>query len=563
MDTKTEPWGDDFADGSVTDDGLSSVGTWTVVGASKAAQNTSSGSTVSLYRTVNDDNIEFRYTYSIDSYSSGTPLVDAHFRYNTTSGERLLVRFQPDRARLYYYNGSAWSTPVDNTGVTTATGTKYKVRIEADGGTVKVWRSPASGGAETLVFNQSSMPTYNGNRLQLAVSANTVASLDDIMIFADDSGLNRSTTLTYRDNNEVNQVTDYNGAASYTFDAWGRTSTEAKNGVTRTYSWTNANLLAGINSSDTNEVDVTYAYTGDMKRGWRLENGSLANYYTWDVGFNVIGEEAVGLARKAFVPGLAEVVGNNLSSSADYHYLTTDHLGSTRGMWNGSITQTGSWESTPYGSAFNFAGPADVTHLFAGLDLDRVTGQNFGSYRYMNASIGAWTSRDPVESQSNLYNYVGGMPTRYVDPKGLFLQSAPAVSTSIAGGGAGALGLGGLAILGIAVDLHLIMEDARRAKQIWDEWASVQEENAKLAGYWANKKEYKDICDEKTPVGLNPCAFNRWRLDNRIRCKEAMKRFGEKWFKDVPDPWNHDLAGIENEIEKYRKKVDDCEKKGL
>ena len=68
-----------------------------------------------------------------------------------------------------------------------------------------------------------------------------MASYDDILVLAGDSGLSRTTTMTYRNNNEIDTAVDYNGTTNYTFDAWGRTSTEAKNGTTKTYSWTSAN----------------------------------------------------------------------------------------------------------------------------------------------------------------------------------------------------------------------------------------------------------------------------------------------------------------------------------
>jgi hypothetical protein len=131
-------------------------------------------------------------------------------------------RFQPDRALLYYYNGTAWSAPVNNTGVTTATGTRYSVRVETVADRVRVWRSEGSG-METLVFDQTAMPVYDGNRLQFIVSANTVASLDDILVLADDSGLNRTAAFTVATNNELAMTSDYNGSNTFAYDAWGRT----------------------------------------------------------------------------------------------------------------------------------------------------------------------------------------------------------------------------------------------------------------------------------------------------------------------------------------------------
>ncbi len=245
---------------------------------------------------------------------------------------------------------------------------------------------------------------------------------DDLLILADDSNAQHTSTLTYKANNEIDQLTDdRDPTTTYTFDAWGRTSTEAKNGVTKTYSWVSANLLGGINSSASGDTDVTYAYTGDLKRVWRLENGTLTNAYQWDAGFNVVNELNNVNPMKTFVPGLAEVGGNAPATTATYNYLTTDRFGSTRGLWDGSLAQTGSWEFTPYGSPYNFAGPTDVTQLYTGLDVDKVTGGYYAPFRYVNPSFGRWANQEPLGMAfgTNMYSYVGGNPLRYIDPSGL------------------------------------------------------------------------------------------------------------------------------------------------
>jgi hypothetical protein len=151
-----------------------------------------------------------------------------------------------------------------------------------------------------------------------------------------------------------------------------------------------ANLLAGIDSSDPAETDVSYTYTGDLKRVWRSENGALANLYQWDAGFNVLNELSTTAPMKSYVPGLAEVVGNTPSTGATYNYLTQDHLGSTRGTWNNSAAQTAAWEFTPYGSPYNFAAAPSVTQLYTGHDLDPATGLYYAPFRTLNRQRVAW-----------------------------------------------------------------------------------------------------------------------------------------------------------------------------
>jgi len=281
---------------------------------SGAAQNTSSGTAPALYRTINDDDIEFRYAYSIDSYTASIPLVDVNFRYNTTSGERLLVRFRLDQAELRYYNGTTWTTYTD-TNVDTTAGTKYNVRVEADGANIKVWRS-TGGALETLLFSRTDMPTYNGNRLQFAVSADTVASLDDIMILASDSDINRTTSFTVATNNELSTMGDYNGSNTFAYDAWGRMTSKTRTGVSATYDYGYGQKLTKVTSTYPDEGTVTYQYGGEeLLRSMSVSGGAFIWYnYSYK---EVLNEEnqggtiGAGSLIRYFVSGFSDSVGSN------------------------------------------------------------------------------------------------------------------------------------------------------------------------------------------------------------------------------------------------------------
>jgi RHS repeat-associated protein len=124
---------------------------------------------------------------------------------------------------------------------------------------------------------------------------------------------------------------------------------------------------------------------------------------------------------KTYVPGLAEAKGNDLATSADLSYMTHDHLGSTRGMWDDGPDAVGTWEYTPYGAPFNFAGPPDVTQLYTGHDLDPVTGQYYAPFRYLDPAVGRWMKQDPLGmvDGTNMYQYVGLNPISHLDVLGL------------------------------------------------------------------------------------------------------------------------------------------------
>jgi RHS repeat-associated protein len=385
-----------------------------------AAQNTSSATTYPyIWLGVADDDQELRYTYSIDPATTGEPALTTVVRWEASTNKQLRVVFFANMAGVYNYNGASWSMLGESTSVTSSIGTKYSVRIVLDGTTMKVYRS-TGGGLETLIFNLTGVPTYNGAGIHFIVNPNMVASIDNVMMLADD--LSQTTTFTPASNNELASASDYNGSTAYAYDARGRMSTETKNSVTKTYSWTMANLLAGVDSSASGDTDVSYFYTGDLKRIWRLENGSLKNTYKWDAGFNVTEEKDWGTSKtKTYAHGLAEV---DVTSTPSYAYLTWDHLGSTAGLWDGSIAQTGAWEYTPYGSPYAFAGPSDVTRLYTGHDLDRVSGNYYAPFRTFSPVAGRWLSGDPLGmiDGTNMYGYVRGGPINHFDPNGLFLH---------------------------------------------------------------------------------------------------------------------------------------------
>jgi RHS repeat-associated protein len=92
--------------------------------------------------------------------------------------------------------------------------------------------------------------------------------------------------------------------------------------------------------------------------------------------------------------------------------------------------------------------------LYAGYRLDAETGLYQVRSRYYHASLGIFSSRDPVEWDSNQYRYVWNMPLRFTDPSGEFIQlAAPAAAPAAAPliGGLGAVALPVAIVGGVAV----------------------------------------------------------------------------------------------------------------
>jgi RHS repeat-associated protein len=76
----------------------------------------------------------------------------------------------------------------------------------------------------------------------------------------------------------------------------------------------------------------------------------------------------------------------------------------------------GSWANPSSTSAYS----NDV--LYTGHRLDTETGLYHGGFRYYNYILGDWTSRgSDLYDYPNLYEYVGGSPTGWTDPSGLWV----------------------------------------------------------------------------------------------------------------------------------------------
>ena len=77
---------------------------------------------------------------------------------------------------------------------------------------------------------------------------------------------------------------------------------------------------------------------------------------------------------------------------------------------------------TIYNANWTATGTASAvgnTMLFAGMNQDPTTGLYYDRARWYNPSTGGYLSRDPAQSDANLYRYVGNDPIGKVDPSGL------------------------------------------------------------------------------------------------------------------------------------------------
>ena len=106
-------------------------------------------------------------------------------------------------------------------------------------------------------------------------------------------------------------------------------------------------------------------------------------------------------------------------------FFIKDHLGSVRAVVSetGEVLQTN--EFYPYGDLFGTSGTAynssDNRYRFTGKELGDETGLYDFSARFLQISLGRFTTIDPLAEKYpgiSPYTYCKGNPVRYVDKSG-------------------------------------------------------------------------------------------------------------------------------------------------
>ncbi len=243
---------------------------------------------------------------------------------------------------------------------------------------------------------------YDSNSNRTHVNGTLVASYDnqDRLLAYD------STVFSYTDNGELATKTNGSDITSYRYNSFG----------------------ALVHVSDSNGLDIEYLIDTAGRRVAKKQNGVIVKSWVYKDGLNPIAElDASGNVVARYVYGDKENVPSYMIKDEDIYRIISNHLGSPVLVVNtltGIVEQKLSYDT--WGNVLSDTNPEFQLFGFAGGMYDVDTKLTHFGYREYDASIGRWTSQDPIRFASfynNLYVYLNNEPVSSFDDTGLRVRS--------------------------------------------------------------------------------------------------------------------------------------------
>lgn len=278
-------------------------------------------------------------------------------------------------------------------------------RTETAASTTHVWgyAYDTAGRLTDVTEDGSALSHYDydadDNRTTLTNASGTVHPTYDAQ---DRLATYASATYAYGANGELQSKTVGAQTTGYTYDVLG-------------------NLLHVALPSGT---AIGYVIDGQNRRIGRQVNGTLNAGFLYQDALNVVAQlDASGNVTARFVFGSKPNVPDYFTTGAGTFRVLSDHLGSPRLVVNvssGAVVEEIDYDE--FGNVTNDSAPGTIPFGFAGGLYDRDTGLvRFGARDY-DASVGRWTSKDPIRfkgSGLNLYSYALNNPINMLDSEGL------------------------------------------------------------------------------------------------------------------------------------------------
>jgi RHS repeat-associated protein len=165
----------------------------------------------------------------------------------------------------------------------------------------------------------------------------------------------------------------------------------------------------------------TYRYDGLGRRIEKVANGQTTRYIYdgEDILLEYDGANVLQ-ARYTHGPGIDEPIAVTRGGSTFFYHQ--DGLGTVTDLTDATGATVKSYSYDVYGTIVDQTGTVEQPYTYTGRELDSESGLYYYRARYYDSVVGRFLKKDPIGFKSgdtNLYRYVWGTPTRWIDPVGL------------------------------------------------------------------------------------------------------------------------------------------------
>ncbi len=322
----------------------------------------------------------------------------------------------------YAYNERGWLSMLNDVSKAPAADKLFSMSLNYNTPVAANNGSPQYNGniAEQL-YNKGTLGqkfvTYNYDQLNRLTAGNSQEAFSENGISYDANGniqgLTRfgpnAGTLTYNygGTNRLASVSSNNGSVtrSYGYDGNGNATSDGQ-GNTITYNL--LNLPATITAKN-----LSYVYTASGEKLRKIVNGT-ATEYIGGIQYTGTGIDFVQTEEGRVL---------NPTSSPNYEYTLTDHLGNNRLAFDQVTGKVGEDDYYPFGLNVHRLQNSGNKYLYNKKELqDELNQYDYGA-RFYDPVIARWTSVDPLAEKGRRWSpYVYGFddPIRFIDPDGMW-----------------------------------------------------------------------------------------------------------------------------------------------
>ena len=257
-----------------------------------------------------------------------------------------------------------------------------------------------------------------------------------------DNFVNGTTTYSYTNTdgtqNKVNQVQAINGTLPVLYDNDGNmTQAYTPAGYPMMLGYDAANRLTSAQYIDNQSVthQTSYSYSGDGVLTEMIKKTEANQIWTTTSDVRYVRDGLLSVQEKdglnnwivtrEYLWGKSSGGGiggllNLRRNSQDYNYLY-DGKGNVVALIDSTQTPVDTYAYDSFGVLMKKSGTVDQPYLFSTKEYDADTGLSYYGFRFYDATLGRWMTKDPLGEygDTNLYRAMNNNAVNWVDPLGL------------------------------------------------------------------------------------------------------------------------------------------------